>query len=111
MTEIFDPSYLLIRGPNCAAGIPRATVEGVLTTIVVGRNAGGYAVAPTAASMEVVRPGAVGHNRILDLHRFADRADARVARAGLLIWAQQQVPVLQFDIVRLSISLTGFEWL
>lgn len=111
MTEILDPSYLLIRGPNGAAGIPRATVEGVLTTIGVGRNAGGYAVAPTAASMEVARPGAVGHNRIPDLYRFPDKADARVARVGLLMWAQQQVPVVQFDIVRLSITLTGFEWL
>jgi len=82
-----------------------------LTALPVGRNAGGYTVALTAASMEVTRPGVVGYARIPDLYRFPDLADARVARVGLLVWAAQQVPVVPLDFVRLTPNATGIEWL
>lgn len=111
LSAILDPAYLLIRGNNGAAAPTRPTLEAVLTALPVGRNADGYAVAPTAASMEVTRPDVVGHARIPDLYRFPDLADARVARVGLLVWAAQQVPVVPLDFVRLTPNATGIEWL
>lgn len=111
LAKILDPVYLIIRGNNGAPGPLRATLERVLTMIAVGRDAGGYSVAPTPASMEVVRPEAVGYVRIPDMYRFYDLDDARVARLGLLLWASQQVPVVQLDIVRMDVGAVGFTWL
>ena len=111
LAKILDPVYLIIRGNNGAPGPLRATLEGVLTGIAVGRDAGGYSVAPTPASMEVVRPGVAGYVRIPDMYRFPDIDDARVARVGLLLWASKQVPVVQLDIVRLDVGVAGFTWL